>query len=94
MQNANLIFEFQKRNAAELLRLYLFNGRLTEAYQLAKEYLLAALGYGCDHFNFKQGVGPTTQQFCLPVNTIDALIYELQLQNEDETSQAMFQNVK
>lgn len=68
-----------------MLRLYLFNGRLIEAHKIAKDHLLAALGYGSDHFNIEYGVGPTTKPFCLPVNVIDALIYELHLQNENET---------
>lgn len=83
---------FQKRNPAELLRLYLFNGRLLEAHDLAKDHLLAALGYGPDHFNIDCGVAPTTQPFCLPVNIIDALIYELHLQNEHNTP-PLFENV-
>lgn len=72
--------------------MYYLNGCLREASTLAKDHLLAAMGYGADHFNLRYGVTTSAPHLCLPINTFDALIYELKLQNEDNSNKP-FKNV-
>lgn len=77
-----LVASYKKRNPSELLRLYYHNGRLEDAVTLAGEYILAALGYGKELFGFTHAMIPCGPQFGLPVNIIDALLYEIELQNK------------
>lgn len=70
------------RNPSELLRLLHQSGRLDEAFDLAREYLLAALGYGKELFGFAVPLAPNSLPFCLPVYPVQALIKELELQNQ------------
>lgn len=73
---------YKKLNAAELLRLFYFNGLLEEAVKLAKEYLLAALGHGPEHFGLASGIIASETPFCLPLFTIEDLIDEIDSQNK------------
>lgn len=74
----NLVLVFwQKRNSAELLRLYLSHGDLTQASQLTCELLSAALGRGKEHFGLSHALVATAPPLCLPFNTVDKLLFEL-----------------
>jgi len=84
-----IVASYKKRNAAELLRLYFYSGRLEDAVTLAGEHLLAAMGYGKENFGFTHPLVPTSPPFCLPVNVIDALIYELELQNNENAEKPL-----
>lgn len=72
-----LITSYKRRNAAELLRLYLNHGDLQQASQLACEFLNAALGQGKEHFGIQFPVISPAPPLCLPVNVIDRLLIEL-----------------
>lgn len=72
----------QLRNPSEILKLLHQSGRLDEAFDLAREYLLAALGYGKELFGFVMPLAPNALPFCLPVYPVQALIKELELQNQ------------
>ncbi|KAF5295356.1 hypothetical protein FQR65_LT01546 [Abscondita terminalis] len=80
--NLIVIFMLQMKNPAELLRLYYFSGRLDEAVEIACEHLLAALGHGKEYYGFKHALSPVSPSFCLPINIMNILIRELELQNE------------
>ncbi|XP_017773941.1 PREDICTED: nuclear pore complex protein Nup160 homolog [Nicrophorus vespilloides] len=75
---------YKKRNPAELLRLYYFTGYLEEAAEFCMDYLKAALGYGPEYFGIEQYLTPMAKALCLPVNIIDALIFELEQQNDND----------
>lgn len=79
-----LYISYKKRNAGELLRLLHESGRLDEAVQLAKDYILAAMGHGKEQFGFVQSMTPTGPPFCLPVYQIQSLVEELHYQNKKE----------
>ncbi|XP_050293240.1 nuclear pore complex protein Nup160 homolog [Anthonomus grandis grandis] len=79
-----LIASYKEKNPAELLRLLHRSGRLEEAFEVSHEYLLAALGYGKELYGFKMPLAPNSQPFCLPVYEIQALVVELQMQNESD----------
>lgn len=81
-QILKVIFQYlQLRNAPELLKLLHSSGRLEEAIELAREYLLAALGYGKEFYGFEKPLVPSALPFCLPVYAIRDLIHELEIQN-------------
>lgn len=62
------------------------NGRLEDAIELVREYLLAAMGYGKEFYGFKQPLAFNTPPFCLPVYNIMNLLKELQLQNDNNVN--------
>ncbi|CAG9862053.1 unnamed protein product [Phyllotreta striolata] len=72
---------YKARNPSELLRLLHASGRLEEAVELAKDYILSAMGYGKEEFGFSQPLAPTSPAFCLPVYAIQRLVDELDIQN-------------
>nr|XP_018896125.1 PREDICTED: nuclear pore complex protein Nup160 homolog [Bemisia tabaci] len=75
---------YKKRNASELLRLYLNYGDLKQASTLACDLLLAALGCGTEHFSLAGPLVVASPSLCLPIETIDLLLLELSHHNKDE----------
>lgn len=71
------------------MRLYYFNGYLIEAAELASENILAVLNYGGEYFGYETPLLPEVPPFCLPVNVIDSLLYELDLQNQNDISKPL-----
>ncbi|KAI4461352.1 nuclear pore complex protein [Holotrichia oblita] len=84
-----LTSSYKKRNASELLRLYYYNGYLSEAAQLASENILAVLNYGGEYFGYKKSLLPDVPPFCLPVNIIDCLLEELDAQNQNDVTKPL-----
>lgn len=74
-----LFLSYRKRNASELLRLFVLHGRLTEATDFAKEYIAAMMNTGGEYFGVKNALHATLPALCFPVNTIDMLLYNLKL---------------
>lgn len=72
------ILLFQKRNAAELLRLILNSGRLLEANALALEYIGAVLGRGKEYFGLETPLVATAPAAWLPLSTLELLLLELE----------------
>lgn len=70
-----------KRNAPELLKLYLSHGYLEQASQLACDYIRAAMGTGSEAFSLDLPLLPTSPYLYLPINTIDLIILELSYYN-------------
>lgn len=68
----------QKRNGAELLKLYLHHGYLEEATALAVDYLKAGMGIGKEAFGLDLPVLQEAPPLWLPLNAIDRLIKELE----------------
>lgn len=68
----------QKRNPAELLRLYLMYGDLNEASRLCCDYIAALLGRGREMFGIECSISVSSPPMYLPVNAIDILLHELQ----------------
>lgn len=62
------------------MRLYMRHGNLQQATMIAKELLNAGLGAGREHFPLKNSLLATAPPLWLPINTIDALLAELQRQ--------------
>ncbi|CAH2014720.1 unnamed protein product [Acanthoscelides obtectus] len=77
-----LIVSYKLRNPSELLRLLHASGRLEEASELARELLLAALGYGKEYFGFEKPLSHSATSFALPVHALRALVQELHMHNE------------
>lgn len=74
-----LLQSYKKRNATELLNLYVSYGRLIEAAQLATEYIWAMIRTGGEYFGLTsslQSIGPA---LCFPVNAVDLLLYGLKI---------------
>lgn len=65
--------------------MFYYHGWLRVAANMAMEYISAALGYGPEHFGLKQTLTTMAPPMSinLPLNVIDALIYEMGLQNKD-----------
>lgn len=74
---------YKLSNCSELLYLYVRHSRLLEAAELAQEMLSAMLGAGSEYFSFKHSIAVTNPEMCLPINSIDLLLYGLKLNNED-----------
>lgn len=78
-----LFLSYRRRNPTELLRLYVSHGRLIEATDLAKEYILAMMNQGGEYFGLKNALHSTLPALCFPVNAVDQLLLNLKL-NEDQ----------
>lgn len=80
-----LFLSYRERNSSELLNLFVSHGRLIEATSLAKEYIAAMTNTGGEYFGLKNAMHAQSPALCLPVNTIDTLLHNLELNsNEDE----------
>ncbi|XP_067639989.1 nuclear pore complex protein Nup160 homolog [Eurosta solidaginis] len=71
--------DYKKANCMELLHLFVKHSRLLEAAELAREMISAMLGAGSEYFSFKHAIAVTNQDMCMPVNTLDLLLYGLRL---------------
>lgn len=90
-----LYLSYKKSNASELLYLYVNHGRLIEATELAVDYVSAMLRFGGEFFGLKNSMHITLPPMCLPVNTIDLLIYGLELNaDQDECYQECLNELK
>lgn len=74
-----LYLSYRKIHPIELLNLYIKHGRLVEASDLAKEYISAMMQTGGEYFGLKHAIHSTTPAMCFPVNTIDILLHNLNL---------------
>lgn len=84
-----LYASYKKRNASELLMLFHQTGKLKEAAVLARDYILAVLGHGKEHFGFEYAMVPTGQPFCTPIYNICALLKDLELVNEEDSEKPL-----
>lgn len=86
-----LYVSYKKSNPSEMLQLYVNNGRLIEATDLAKEYIWAMIKSGGEYFGLKNSIQFMLPALCFPVNTIDLLIYGLELnsQYDEEYSECL-----
>ena len=85
-----LLIIYKKRNASELLKLFLDFDRVEEAVALAVELIDAYLGRGKEVFSLEQslhaaGVAATV---CVPVTFIDQLRYSLKNSRSGDTFRA------
>ncbi|KAL3269609.1 hypothetical protein HHI36_008672 [Cryptolaemus montrouzieri] len=71
---------YKIRNAAELLRLLHRSGRLEEAIDIAKGYMLAIMGHGKEYYGLETSICPTGPVVYCPVGSINNLILELEMQ--------------
>ncbi|XP_055326409.1 nuclear pore complex protein Nup160 homolog isoform X2 [Sitodiplosis mosellana] len=83
-----LFLSYRKRNASELLNLYVTHGRLVEATDLAKEYIAAMTNTGGEYFGLKNALHATTSALCFPVNTVDSLLHNLKLNSDEDAEYA------
>lgn len=83
-----LFLSYRKRNASELLNLYVTHGRLVEATDLAKEYIAAMTNTGGEYFGLKNALHATFPALCFPVNTVDSLLHNLKLNSDEDTEYA------
>lgn len=80
-----LYLSYKNSNPSELLYLYVNHGRLIEASELAVDYVSAMLRFGGEFFGLNNSMHLSLPPMCLPVNTIDLLIYGLELNvDQDE----------
>nr|CAH7729258.1 unnamed protein product [Callosobruchus chinensis] len=77
-----IVASYKLRNPAELLRMLHGAGRLEEAFELSRELLLAALGYGKEYFSFERPLSQAAAPFALPLHALRALLQELHIHNE------------
>lgn len=90
-----LYLSYKKSNASELLNLYVTHGRLIEASELAVDYVSAMLRFGGEFFGLRNSMHITLPPMCLPVNTLDLLIYGLELNiDQDECYQECLNELK
>lgn len=90
-----LYLSYKKTNPSELLYLYVNHGRLIEATELAVDYVSAMLRFGGEFFGLKNSMHITLPPMCLPVNTIDLLLYGLELNaNQEECYQESLDELK
>eukprot|EP00096_Caligus_rogercresseyi_P011692 TRINITY_DN4693_c0_g1_i1.p1 TRINITY_DN4693_c0_g1~~TRINITY_DN4693_c0_g1_i1.p1 ORF type:complete len:726 (-),score=219.36 TRINITY_DN4693_c0_g1_i1:66-2243(-) len=69
--------EYKRRNAGELLRLYLIHGYLEDAAYLAVEYINAVLGQGKEYFGLETMLEANNPPVWLPYTALDHLLAEL-----------------
>lgn len=74
-----LLQSYKKRNATELLNLYVSHGRLIEAAQFATEYIWAMIRSGGEYFGLTSSLQSFGSALCFPVNAIDLLLYGLKI---------------
>lgn len=79
-----LYLSYRKSNPSELLRLYVNHGRLLEATQLAIEYISAMMRAGGEYFGLKNSLNVTQPALCFPINTIDLLMYGLEINSKSD----------
>ena len=61
-------------------------GRISEASELAIDYINAILGKGMEHFGLETPLVATKPSVWLPFNTVELLLFELeQASNEDSS---------
>lgn len=90
-----LYLSYKKANPSELLYLYVNHGRLIEASELAVDYISAMLRFGGEFFGLRNSMHVTLPPMCLPVHTIDLLIYGLELNvDQDECYQECLDDLK
>ncbi|OQR79263.1 nuclear pore complex protein Nup160-like [Tropilaelaps mercedesae] len=70
------VLEYQRRNAAELLAVYVAYERLVEATELAIAMINASLGSNPDELSVRETVA-SGQTVWLPLNVMDLLQYKL-----------------
>lgn len=70
---------YRRRHPVELLNLYVKNGRLIEASELAMEYVSAMMATGGEYFGLTHAIHLNRPPMCFPINTIDMLLHSLQL---------------
>lgn len=80
-----LYLSYRSINPTELLSLYVNHGRLVEATELAKEFILAMTRTGGEYFGLANALHSTTPAMCFPVNTIDVLLHNLHLNAAHDT---------
>lgn len=56
---------------------------------MASENILAVLNYGGEYFGYKNSLLPDVSPFCLPVNIIDCLLEELEVQNQNDVTKPL-----
>lgn len=88
-----LYTSFRKRNPSVLLRLYVHSGRLIEATDLAKEYIMAMVSSGTEYFGLSNNLNVKAPALCFPVNTIDQLMYGLKLSAESNKGDVEYRQV-
>ena len=79
-----LYLSYKRIKPTELLGLYVAHGRLVEATDLANEYISAMIGTGGEYFGLENPLHATLPPLCFPINTIDSLIYNLELNAKDD----------
>ncbi|KAG1673917.1 Nuclear pore complex protein Nup160 [Nymphon striatum] len=88
-----LCASYKKRNPAELLRLYLHYGHLSEAAQLSLDYIDAVMGKGKDHFNFENTLDATGPAVWLPYTALSQLLATLKQSSTDMVLSELFKEL-
>lgn len=68
---------YQRRRPAELLMLYVQNGRLVEAGQLAIGLIWAMMSVGGEYYGLRNSLHITKPALCFPVTAVDQLLHGL-----------------
>lgn len=84
-----IIASYKLCNAPELLQLLHYSGRIDEAVDIARSFMLAILGHGKDHFGIKESLTATSNVVYCPVAAISDLIIELELQIKENNEQSL-----
>lgn len=79
-----LFLSYRRLNPSQLLYAYVQHGRLIEATDLAKELIAAMQNTGGEYFGLKNALHATLPALCLPINTIDILLYNLKLNERED----------
>lgn len=61
-------------------------GRISEASELAVDYIKAILGKGMEHFGFESPLVATKPSVWLPFNTVELLLFELEHASKEDSS--------
>lgn len=83
-----LYSSYKIKNTPELLNLLVSCGRLIEATDLAIEYIRAMMEGGIEYLGLKNVIHSTLPPQCFPINTIDLLLYGLQLNMKEKGDEA------
>lgn len=88
-----LLSSYKKLDTSELLYLLVTNGRLMEATDLAVEFIRAMIEGGVEYFGLRNKLESVLPPLCLPIQTLDLLLYGLNLNVKNDDTNDEYQEV-
>lgn len=84
---------YKKRDTSGMLHVFVTNGRLIEATGLAVEFIRAMIEGGVEYFGLRNKLESISPPLCLPIQTLDLLLYGLKLNVKNDNENDEYQEV-